>query len=74
MSEGNGSKRGLLIGGVLFVFAAGLAYGVHWWLNARYLVSTDNAYVGGNVVQITPQMARVRWSRKSAGRHSDTSS
>jgi membrane fusion protein (multidrug efflux system) len=57
MSEENGSKRGLLIGGVLFVFiAAGIAFGVHWWLNARYLVSTDNAYVGGNVVQITPQV------------------
>ena len=55
--NGRGAKRGLLIGGVLLVFiVAGAAYGAHWWLNARYLVTTDNAYVGGNVVQITPQV------------------
>jgi membrane fusion protein (multidrug efflux system) len=37
--------------------AAGLAYGAYWALELRYLQSTDDAYVGGNVVQITPQIA-----------------
>ena len=37
--------------------AAGLAYGVYWALELRYIQSTDDAYVGGNVVQITPQIA-----------------
>ncbi len=36
---------------------AGLAYGAYWMLVARFHVSTDNAYVQGNVVQITPQIA-----------------
>jgi membrane fusion protein (multidrug efflux system) len=35
---------------------AGLAYGLYWLLVARFHVSTDNAYVQGNVIQITPQV------------------
>jgi membrane fusion protein (multidrug efflux system) len=55
---GNGRKRKRLIGAVLAVFIIGaIAYGVHWALVGRYSVSTDNAYVGGNVVQITAQVA-----------------
>ena len=37
--------------------AAGLAWSVWWMLHARYHESTDDAYVAGNVVQITPQIA-----------------
>ena len=37
--------------------AAGLAYGAYWALELRYIQSTDDAYVGGNIVQITPQIA-----------------
>jgi membrane fusion protein (multidrug efflux system) len=44
----------LLIG--LFLIA-GISYGVYWALVARYVESTDDAYVGGNLVQITPQVA-----------------
>jgi membrane fusion protein, multidrug efflux system len=33
------------------------AYGVYWARALRYLQSTDDAYVGGNVVQITPQIS-----------------
>src|SRR5512133_213053 len=44
----------LLIG--LFILA-GIAYAVYWALVARYVESTDDAYVGGNLVQITPQVA-----------------
>jgi membrane fusion protein, multidrug efflux system len=35
--------------------AAGIAYGSWWWLVGRYVEETDDAYVSGNVVQITPQ-------------------
>jgi membrane fusion protein (multidrug efflux system) len=49
-------KRALLGLGGLFA-AAGIAYGSHWYLVERYRVETDNAYVQGNVVQITPQIA-----------------
>jgi len=44
----------LLIG--LFL-AAGIGYAIYWALVARYVESTDDAYVGGNLVQITPQVS-----------------
>jgi membrane fusion protein (multidrug efflux system) len=51
------SKRKLLLallGTVLAV--SGAAYGAYYYLDARYHVETDDAYVNGNVVQITPQV------------------
>jgi membrane fusion protein (multidrug efflux system) len=55
--NGNGRRR-KLVAAVLAVFAiAGAAYGVYWALFSRYLQSTDDAYVSGNIVQITPQIA-----------------
>jgi len=51
-------KRRLLLLGVLSLFLlAGAAYGAYWTLHGRYHESTDDAYVGGNLVQITPQIA-----------------
>jgi len=35
------------------VLAAALVYGVYWLVYARYFESTDDAYVGGNVVTVT---------------------
>ena len=54
----NNGRRKLLIASVLFVFlAAGLGGGAWWLLAGRYHESTDDAYVGGNAVQVTPQVA-----------------
>jgi len=51
-------RRRLLLIGVLSVFLlAGAGYGAYWALHARYHEGTDDAYVGGNLVQITPQIA-----------------
>src|SRR5690348_5989747 len=36
---------------------AGAVYGAYWAQVLRYHQSTDDAYVGGNVVQITPQIS-----------------
>jgi membrane fusion protein (multidrug efflux system) len=55
----NGSpkrKKLLLIISQVFTLAA-IAYGLYWTLLARYVEDTDNAYVQGNVVQVTPQVA-----------------
>src|ERR1700743_1455517 len=41
----------LVLGAVILV--AGIAYGIYWMLYSRYFESTDDAYVGGNVVTIT---------------------
>src|SRR5246500_2524346 len=35
----------------------GLVYGSYWGQVLRYHQTTDDAYVGGNVVQITPQIS-----------------
>jgi membrane fusion protein (multidrug efflux system) len=48
-------KRRLLLLGTACIIAA-VAYGAYWALVARYKVDTDNAYVQGNVVQVTPQV------------------
>src|SRR5262249_17880353 len=44
----------------IMVLAAGVpaaAYAEHWWRVARFLESTDDAYVGGNVTAIAPHVA-----------------
>ena len=41
----------IILGAVILV--AALIYGVYWLVYARYFESTDDAYVGGNVVAIT---------------------
>src|SRR3569623_1674181 len=38
------------------VGVAGLGWGAYEWLVASHYESTDNAYVQGNVIQITPQV------------------
>jgi membrane fusion protein (multidrug efflux system) len=43
------------LGGVLLTMGA--VYGAYWAQVLRYHQSTDDAYVGGNVVQITPQIS-----------------
>ncbi len=50
-------RRILLIGVVALFLLAGAGYGVYWLLHGRWHESTDDAYVGGNLVQITPQVA-----------------
>lgn len=41
--------------GVFVLLAAG--YGLWWWMVSSHFESTDDAYVHGNLVQITPQVA-----------------
>jgi membrane fusion protein (multidrug efflux system) len=35
------------------VVVGGLAYGLYWYMDARHYESTDDAYVGGNIVAVT---------------------
>ncbi len=46
----------LIVVGSVFALAA-IGYGVYWAQALRYEQSTDDAYVSGNVVQITPQIS-----------------
>jgi len=53
-SNGNGSarRRGLIILAVVVAIGAVL-WGIYWFAYARYFESTDDAYVGGDIVSIT---------------------
>jgi|HubBroStandDraft_1064217.scaffolds.fasta_scaffold34651_2 membrane fusion protein (multidrug efflux system) len=48
-------RRGLLILGVVAILGA-IGYGSYWFMVARYYESTDDAYVDGDLVQITSEV------------------
>ena len=48
-------RRGLTLIAAAVAIAA-LGWGGWHWANGRHVETTDNAYVAGNVVQITPQV------------------
>jgi membrane fusion protein, multidrug efflux system len=51
-------RRALLLSLLAGLFlAVGIGYAIYWALVARYAETTDDAYVGGNLVQITPQVS-----------------
>jgi membrane fusion protein (multidrug efflux system) len=49
-------RKKALIALASVVAVAGLGWGAYEWLVASHYESTDNAYVQGNVIQITPQV------------------
>lgn len=49
-------KPWLTLAAVIAIGAGGW-YGVDWWQAGRFLVSTDDAYVGGNVTPLAPRVA-----------------
>ncbi|HEY9067137.1 MAG TPA: HlyD family efflux transporter periplasmic adaptor subunit, partial [Burkholderiaceae bacterium] len=55
-ANGNGARKKALTGVAAAIAVAGLAYGAYWALVLNHYESTDNAYVQGNVVQLTPQV------------------
>jgi membrane fusion protein (multidrug efflux system) len=56
----NNGKRGKLftILGVVVVIVA-LGFGLYWWLIGSRYVSTDDAYVGAEIAQITPAVGGI---------------
>src|SRR6266700_452079 len=50
-------RKTLLIAGTALLMLGAAAYGFRWWTVGRWLVSTDDAYVGGNVTAIAPHVA-----------------
>jgi membrane fusion protein (multidrug efflux system) len=52
----NGKRRLLMTLLVVALLIAAIAYGLYYFLVARFHETTDDAYVNGNVVQITPQV------------------
>ncbi len=61
LAAGSGPRVGkrraaMLATGVACVLGAGW-YGYGWWTNGRFIESTDDAYVGGEVTTIAPHVA-----------------
>ncbi len=54
---GNPARKKALMAVAATVAVAGIAYGIYWAMVLNHFESTDNAYVQGNVVQITPQLS-----------------
>jgi len=55
--QGNPARKKALTAVAAVVVAAGLGYAAYWALVLNHFETTDNAYVQGNVVQVTPQVA-----------------
>ena len=54
--QGNPARKKALSAVAATVAVAGIAYGAYWALVLNHFESTDNAYVQGNIVQLTPQV------------------
>jgi membrane fusion protein (multidrug efflux system) len=54
-------RRGLrqlaLVGAVPLVVVTAAWYGHHWWTVGRFIETTDDAYVGGDITVIAPKVA-----------------
>ena len=46
-----------MAGAALAVLVGGGWYGRDWWTNGRFIQSTDDAYVGGNVTSLAPHVS-----------------
>ena len=55
--NGTDRKKLILIAVALALFAGGAWYGVDWFVTGRFLVSTDNAYVGADMNIVAPKVA-----------------
>ncbi|MDB5954314.1 HlyD family efflux transporter periplasmic adaptor subunit [Ramlibacter sp.] len=56
LQRGNPKRKKALLTLAAIVAVVGLVWGGYEWLVASHYESTDNAYVQGNVIQITPQV------------------
>jgi membrane fusion protein (multidrug efflux system) len=55
--KGNGNRTRMMAILAIVILIAAIGYALYYFLFARFHQSTDDAYVNGNVVQITPQTA-----------------
>ncbi len=50
------ARRFVLLGLLIVAVAGGLWYGYDWWTVGRFMVSTDDAYVQGDIASIAPKV------------------
>jgi len=51
------TRKPLLKGAAIVVGAGAIAFGYHWWTDARFVQNTDDAYVGGDVTLVGTKVA-----------------
>jgi membrane fusion protein, multidrug efflux system len=52
-----GKRTLMLVGVTLAILVIAIGYSIYWYTVLRLRETTDDAYVNGNIVQITPQIA-----------------
>ena len=56
-SQRKGFARRLILPVILLAAIAGGAYyGHHWWIDGRFMISTDDAYIEGDITNIAPKV------------------
>jgi membrane fusion protein, multidrug efflux system len=50
-------KQAGMLGAAIVLGVAAIAFGARWWTVGRFIESTDDAYVGGNVTEIAPHIS-----------------
>src|SRR5690349_4951667 len=50
-------KTLLMSGAALVILVSAAVYGYHWWTVGRFIESTDDAYVGGDITVIAPKVS-----------------
>ncbi|MDR3417951.1 MAG: HlyD family efflux transporter periplasmic adaptor subunit [Nevskia sp.] len=58
-APGNGGRQWMMLAFAAVIVLAAAGYGLYWLMHGHFYEETDNAYVGGNVVQITPLVGGV---------------
>jgi len=56
-ASGNGKRKRWLLQLTAVIVIAGAAYGAYWWTIGQYYETTDDAYVAGNLVNVSPQIS-----------------
>ena len=51
------TRKALLKGAAIVAAAGAVAFGYHWWTDARFMQNTDDAYVGGDVTLVGAKVA-----------------
>ncbi|WOC16767.1 HlyD family secretion protein [Pseudochrobactrum sp. MP213Fo] len=49
-------KRFILAGLLIAALAGGAYYGYEWWTTGRFMVSTDDAYIHGDIMAMSPKV------------------
>ncbi len=53
------AKRSAIYAGIIATLIAAGWYGYDWWRDGRFIESTDDAYVGGNITPIAPHVGGI---------------